>query len=57
MTYGQRPSAIIGIADDDRLAYDFDLSVTLIATSDKPAKDDPSQYADINAAFAAKRGR
>lgn len=55
--YGQRPSAILGITDA-RLAYDFDLSVAVIALRQDPkAKIDPSQYADINAAFAAKKGR
>lgn len=56
-TYGQRPSAILGI-EDERLAYDFDLSVALISLGqDQQAKDESGQFADIKAAFAAKRGK
>jgi hypothetical protein len=55
-SYGQRPSSILGI-DDERLAYDFDLSVVMIAlTKDEPKKDDPNAWGDWKA-LAAKRGK
>lgn len=58
-SYGQRPSAIVGI-DDERLAYDFDVAVLTMALS-KPepaetSRDDAGAWGDWNA-LAAQRGK